>query len=340
MSFCCFKLAEGLSAVRGANPFSFPWWTRPSAGDFTQPCTPWVPTREVEGNLLFHETDNGSPGLLYFVGRRGSLFPLTLCSIYNPERWGLGPAEKPSSLRAWPLMSLQDAQPRLWAVGASGSQGENGVLPLTPRTPPPPGSIPVFSWPTKTEGTRVLTLWLHSLLMNSFCLGFIYVFLFFGLTRRHVGSSFPDDGCAPLNWKCGVLTIGPPGKSPFGLQTLPVMHLWFFKWHIKSGLLPWIPCLYVKLLLEMCAHAQLCPTLCDPKDCSPPGPLFLGCSRQDHWSGLPFPPPGDLPDSRIEPASPVSPALAGKFLTTEPPGKPRGSIYWPSNKWFTVVCAI
>ena len=37
---------------------------------------------------------------------------------------------------------------------------------------------------------------------------------------------------------------------------------------------------------------------------------------------MPFPPPGDLPDSRIETPFPVSPALAGGFFTTEPPGKP------------------
>ena len=41
-------------------------------------------------------------------------------------------------------------------------------------------------------------------------------------------------------------------------------------------------------------------------------------SRQEYWSGLPFPPPGDLPDPGIEPASP---ALAGGFFTTEPHGK-------------------
>ena len=50
-------------------------------------------------------------------------------------------------------------------------------------------------------------------------------------------------------------------------------------------------------------------------------PLSMGFSRQEYWSGLPFPPPGDLPDPGIEPASPVSLALAGGFLTTEPPGK-------------------
>ena len=44
----------------------------------------------------------------------------------------------------------------------------------------------------------------------------------------------------------------------------------------------------------------------------------MGFSRQEQRSGLPFPPPGDLPDPGIELASP---ALAGRFFTTEPPGK-------------------
>ena len=45
-------------------------------------------------------------------------------------------------------------------------------------------------------------------------------------------------------------------------------------------------------------------------------PLPLEFSRQEYWSGLPLPPPGDLPDPGIKPKSPVSPALAGGFFTT------------------------
>ena len=56
-------------------------------------------------------------------------------------------------------------------------------------------------------------------------------------------------------------------------------------------------------------HAQLYPTLCDPMECSPPGSLLMGLSRQEYWSGLSFPPPGNLPDPGIEPTSPASPAL-------------------------------
>ena len=50
-------------------------------------------------------------------------------------------------------------------------------------------------------------------------------------------------------------------------------------------------------------------------------PVSMAFSRQEHWSGLPCPPPGDLPDLVVEPASPVSPALAGGFFNSEPPGK-------------------
>ena len=52
------------------------------------------------------------------------------------------------------------------------------------------------------------------------------------------------------------------------------------------------------------------------------GPLSMGFSRQEHRSRFPFPTPGDLSDSGIEPASLASPALAGRFFTAVPPGKP------------------
>ena len=48
-------------------------------------------------------------------------------------------------------------------------------------------------------------------------------------------------------------------------------------------------------------------------------PQSMGFSRQEYWSGLPFPSPGDLPDPGIEPRSP---ALQADALTSEPPGKP------------------
>ena len=48
-------------------------------------------------------------------------------------------------------------------------------------------------------------------------------------------------------------------------------------------------------------------------------PLSTGFSGEEYWRRLPFPPPGDLSDPGLEP---MSPALAGRFFTTEPSGKP------------------
>ena len=51
-------------------------------------------------------------------------------------------------------------------------------------------------------------------------------------------------------------------------------------------------------------------------------PLSMGFPRQEYWSGLPCPPPGDLPKPGIKLPSLLSPALADGFFTTEPPGRP------------------
>ena len=64
--------------------------------------------------------------------------------------------------------------------------------------------------------------------------------------------------------------------------------------------------------------AQLCPTLCDPVDCSLPGSSVDGVLQARLWSGLPFPFPRGLPDPGLEPGSP---ALQVDALTSEPPGK-------------------
>ena len=68
-----------------------------------------------------------------------------------------------------------------------------------------------------------------------------------------------------------------------------------------------------------CLVTQLCPILCDPWTVAHQAPLSMGFLRQEYLSELSFPSPGDVSDPGIEPASP---ALAGRFFTTEPPGKP------------------
>jgi len=51
----------------------------------------------------------------------------------------------------------------------------------------------------------------------------------------------------------------------------------------------------------------------------------MGFPKKEYWSGLPFPPPGDLPDTGVKLMSLVFPALPGGFFTTKPAGKPKGS---------------
>ena len=68
----------------------------------------------------------------------------------------------------------------------------------------------------------------------------------------------------------------------------------------------------------MCAELlQSCPALCHSLwTVARQALLSMGFSRQEHWSGLPCPPPGHLPDSGIKPASLMSPSLACGFFTT------------------------
>ena len=130
-------------------------------------------------------------------------------------------------------------------------------------------------------------------------------------------------------------------NSNFGLEDLRFwkfcqiyIYIFFFFWLMQ------IWCNKI-LLSDLCVcscvcacartHAQSCATLCDPMDYSLLAPLSMEISREEYQSGLPFPTLGDPPDPGIEPASLGSPALAGRFFTTVPPGEPsigfRGSHY-------------
>ena len=66
--------------------------------------------------------------------------------------------------------------------------------------------------------------------------------------------------------------------------------------------------------MVLCVCCVLSPALCDLVDCSPPGSSVHGLSQQEYWSGLLFPPPGDLPDPGIEPSSPAAPAWQADSL--------------------------
>ena len=118
---------------------------------------------------------------------------------------------------------------------------------------------------------------------------------------------------------------------------------------MKLLLDPWVA-EWMLCSVQFSSVAQSCPTLCNPMNCSTPGlpvhhqlpeftqirfrhdqlfatpwtvvhqaPLSMGFSKQEYWSGLPFPSSGDLPDPGIKPGSPAPQA---DTLPSEPPGKP------------------
>ena len=66
--------------------------------------------------------------------------------------------------------------------------------------------------------------------------------------------------------------------------------------------------------MSVCAH--MCPAVSDSLQSYEQAPLSMEFSRQEYWCGLPFPPPGYLPDPAIEPKALVSPALAAEFFTS------------------------
>ena len=77
--------------------------------------------------------------------------------------------------------------------------------------------------------------------------------------------------------------------------------------------------------------AQSCPTLWDPMDCSQ-APLSMEFSRQEYWSGLPFPSPGDLSNPRVEPRFPAFQADSIIWATREAHCSPIGNLF-PKSLW-------
>ena len=86
------------------------------------------------------------------------------------------------------------------------------------------------------------------------------------------------------------------------------------------------------LCMRVCSVAQSCPALCDPMDCSLPGSSVHGTSQARRLEAISS--SRALPDPGIEP---VSPALAGRFFTTEPPGKLRGIMSFSFLFFFCVA---
>ena len=102
------------------------------------------------------------------------------------------------------------------------------------------------------------------------------------------------------------------------------LHLLFptMESQLRAQFLPWL--LFVCVCYSL-SHAQLFAT---PWTVAHQAPLSMGFSKQEYWSGLPFPPPGDLANPGIEPKSP---ALQADSFLSEPPGKL--SFYLLRPKW-------
>jgi len=145
-------------------------------------------------------------------------------------------------------------------------------------------------------------------------------------SREHKATFRPQPWVQPsqgrkLQWPLGALTStseqASAGRQAEWLRC-PVNQLVPGKEHLQLG----IQSLPAKLL-------QFCLTLPNPTDSSPPDSSVHGISRQEYWSGLPCPLPGDLlvpginPLSRPRSQSSVS-CITGRFFTTEPPEKPTG----------------
>ena len=132
--------------------------------------------------------------------------------------------------------------------------------------------------------------------------------------------------CTPPSWKF-TWTCPDPCKMVLDDYIMQELHgwketLWIFKstshWSKTSKcLLPWLFEVAV-----LCLVAQSCLTLCYPMDCSPPGSSSMGILQARYCSGLPCPPPGNLPNPQMKLRSPI---LQKHSLPSQPPGKPQNT---------------
>ena len=96
-------------------------------------------------------------------------------------------------------------------------------------------------------------------------------------------------------------------------------------------------------VLSCFSHVRLFATL---RTVARQAPLSMGFSRQDYWSGLPCPPPRDVPEPGMEPTSLKSPTLAGRFFTTSASWDHRheglflGSLFWPTGPYAVGKCSL
>ena len=135
---------------------------------------------------------------------------------------------------------------------------------------------------------------------------------------------FPVLHSCPLSWWHHPTISSSAVPFSSWLQSFPASRSFPMSWLFGSGgkdldMTEW---LYVLSLLKVKVKSLSRVRLCDPMDCSPPGSSVHGSFRQEYWSELLFPTPGDLLDPGIKLWSLASPALADGFFTTEHLGSP------------------
>ena len=125
---------------------------------------------------------------------------------------------------------------------------------------------------------------------------------------------------SPLSQWCHLTISSSVAPFSFCLHSFPASGSFPMSWLFTSG--------DKSTYIHACVCTRECTHMCTlslvqlfstPRTIARQAPQSMGFPRQEYWRGLLFPPPGDLPDPVIEP---TSPALTGRFFTTEPPGKP------------------
>ena len=125
------------------------------------------------------------------------------------------------------------------------------------------------------------------------------------------------DSLALLLWFLQDLVFYSPPRLLFTIILgISFLSLWLACFWVPHLAVAVKDCLLYMLLLF---SRSVMPTLLRPHIAHQGTRDFSG---QEYWSGLPFPSPVDLPDAGVKLTSPMSPALAGRFITSEPPGKP------------------
>ena len=147
------------------------------------------------------------------------------------------------------------------------------------------------------------------------------------------GLPFPSPMHESEKWKWSRSVMSDP-QQPHGLQPSRLLHPWDFPGERVRSLQTMRSFRGTQLLVTTRGSTEMSIKYCvcilslvqlfaTPWTVAHKAPLSMGFPRQEYWSGLSFPPLGDLPNPGIEPTSPVSPALAGGFFTIKPPGKPK-----------------